>query len=48
MDWNKEYNGYSFYRFGFLFPCSKLQSFNVNFVRDFNEKIYGLTDSFFF
>ena len=47
MDWNKEYNVYSFYRFGFLLPFSKLQSFYVNFVRYFNEKIYGLTESSF-
>ena len=47
MDWNKEYNSYRYYCIGFLLLSSKLQSFNVNFIRDFNEKINGLTDSSF-
>ena len=47
VDFNKEYNGYRYFCIGFLLPSSKLQSFNVNFIRDFNEKINGLTDSSF-
>ena len=47
MDCNKEFNCYRYYCIGLLLPSSKLQSFNVNFIRDLNEKINGLTDSSF-
>ena len=47
MDCNKGYNCYRYYCTGFLLPSSKFQRFNVKFIRDFNEKTNGLTDSSF-
>ena len=46
MNWNEEYHGYRYYCISYILPISKLQSLNVNFVKDLNEELKRSIDRY--